>query len=118
MTKEMAHPVLAIPPSAMTGTPYSAASLDVWYTAEICARPTALTSCAVLIVAAPMPTRIPSTPASIKCRLEKERKERREAREEKKREKRREEKRRKEREKREGNVSKKGDSLYDYKTNK
>ena len=86
----MAHPVLAIPPSAMTGTPYSAASFDVWYTAEICARPTALTSCAVLIVAAPMPTRIPSTPASIKCRLEKER---REAREEKKREKSRSERR-------------------------
>lgn len=52
-----------IPPSAMHGTPYLRAILDVLYMALAWALPTAHTSCVVHIDPDPIPILMPSTPA-------------------------------------------------------
>mmetsp|Transcript_11045 Transcript_11045/g.30897 ORF Transcript_11045/g.30897 Transcript_11045/m.30897 type:complete len:322 (-) Transcript_11045:336-1301(-) len=65
-------PLFWIPPSAMTGTPCSAASLLVWYTAVAWPLPTAQTSWVVQMDPLPIPTRRPSapTPMSLSACLE------------------------------------------------
>eukprot|EP01139_Manchomonas_bermudensis_P021079 Amastigsp_a680949_59.p4 type:complete len:154 gc:universal Amastigsp_a680949_59:1214-753(-) len=61
-------PVERTPPSAMTGTPWRRAKRATLKTAVACARPTAMTSCVVQMEPMPMPTRSPSTPASMSRR--------------------------------------------------
>mmetsp|Transcript_8241 Transcript_8241/g.28914 ORF Transcript_8241/g.28914 Transcript_8241/m.28914 type:complete len:296 (-) Transcript_8241:284-1171(-) len=56
-------PLFWMPPSAMMGTPSSAAARAVLYTAVACPRPTAHTSCVVQMDPLPMPTLRPSAPA-------------------------------------------------------
>ena len=58
-----------MPPSAMTGMSESAAAEAQSNTAVICGTPTPATTRVVHIEPGPMPTLIPSAPASIKARV-------------------------------------------------
>ncbi len=56
-------PMLAMPPSAITGTPSRREYLAHLYTAVACARPTAMVVCVVQIDPGPIPMRSASAPA-------------------------------------------------------
>lgn len=55
-----------IPPSAMIGTPNRDANRETLKIADICARPTAQTSCVVQMEPDPIPILNPSTPACMR----------------------------------------------------
>ena len=59
-------PEFWIPPSAMTGTPCFAPSLETWNTAVACPLPTAQTSWVVQMDPLPMPTLRASAPTPMR----------------------------------------------------